>query len=573
MTQDAETLRRRETFQRILLRSAELYSLPRVAMEVLRLTSEPQIDAARLKACIEVDPALTAKLLAVVNSSLFGVARKVSDPGQALALLGSKSLRLLVLGFSVPDALFAGLAGDVLVRYWRHALTRAVFARELAQKFRKNSGDEAFTAGLLLDLGLLVLIQGLGKEFVGRLREAWTDGPSLAAFERSVIGCDHARLTAELFSRWNLPATLILAVTRDGESLADGIDRRPRDAAEDAQIIETRRVLALACALTEGAIEEGAAPFDASLNEDLRKRSLGSTELEELAAVAQAKVETLAEVLSIDLPEGRDYRDLLSEAHQRLAGIARDAAGTLISWDGEAAAPTTKVEASLAATREALRARPREAEPARAEFALVGEPSRAANPAAPPARSAPPLPRRDPPTAPSPRVGRTEESSPRSGGHAEEVDPAFFGRLDAAVRSCRAHRQPLSLLLVEVDRYDDLVFAKGTFHIESLMAGLASRLDRLDADAPPAIRARESRIALLLPHRDRMTAAELGHELLHELASASDVEAVPSVSVGVATVAAAPRNFPPLDLYAAAERCLFGAQAAGGNCVKGIEIY
>ena len=74
------------TLDRLVAKAGQLHSLPAVAMEVLRLTDNPQVDARALKECIENDPALTGKLLRVVNSSLFGLSREVSDLNQALAL-------------------------------------------------------------------------------------------------------------------------------------------------------------------------------------------------------------------------------------------------------------------------------------------------------------------------------------------------------------------------------------------------------------------------------------------------------------------------------------------------------
>ena len=91
----------------IVRRARGLYSLPAVAMEVLQLTSTETVDTRALKQCVENDPALTARLLRVVNSSLFGLSSQVSDLNQALALLGIKPLKLLVLGFSLPDRLLS----------------------------------------------------------------------------------------------------------------------------------------------------------------------------------------------------------------------------------------------------------------------------------------------------------------------------------------------------------------------------------------------------------------------------------------------------------------------------------
>src|SRR5689334_16321489 len=99
---------------RLVTQVGELYSLPCVAVEVLELTRQPAVDLWKLKQCIEQDPALTAKLLRVVNSALFGLTRSVTDLNQALAILGTKPLKLLVLGFSLPEGVFHNLAGDFL---------------------------------------------------------------------------------------------------------------------------------------------------------------------------------------------------------------------------------------------------------------------------------------------------------------------------------------------------------------------------------------------------------------------------------------------------------------------------
>ena len=131
-----------QVLQKFVERANSLYSLPTVAIEVLELTEKPRVDAQALKKCVERDPALTAKLLRVVNSSMFGLSREVADLNQALTLLGVKPLKLLVLGFCLPKTLFDGLEGETLNRFWRFSLVKAVAARELCQTFWRGSGDE-----------------------------------------------------------------------------------------------------------------------------------------------------------------------------------------------------------------------------------------------------------------------------------------------------------------------------------------------------------------------------------------------------------------------------------------------
>jgi len=154
-----------EVMDEIVQRARALYSLPVVAAEVIELTNCPEVDARALKDCIEVDPALTAKIMRVVNSSLFGLSREVVDLNQAIALLGTAPLKLLVLGFSLPENLFCEVARQQLDWYWSTTLARAVAAREISEQLWDRPGDDAFLAGLLQDIGVLVLLGELKETY------------------------------------------------------------------------------------------------------------------------------------------------------------------------------------------------------------------------------------------------------------------------------------------------------------------------------------------------------------------------------------------------------------------------
>src|SRR4051794_29620611 len=99
--------------RQLVEQSGQLYSLPAVAADILRLTNEPRVHPRDVRTCLERDPALAARILRVANSSLFGGARQVTDLNQALTLLGIRPLKMLVLGFSLPKQLFAGLEAEV----------------------------------------------------------------------------------------------------------------------------------------------------------------------------------------------------------------------------------------------------------------------------------------------------------------------------------------------------------------------------------------------------------------------------------------------------------------------------
>ena len=176
------------TIDLIVRRAGTLYTLPAVAVEVLRLTEHPKADVRALRECLQQDPALTAKVLRVVNSSLFGLSHSVGDLNEAVALLGIKQLKLLVLGFSLPEQLFLDIAGEQLDWYWNSTLARAVAAREVSEQLFKRSGDEAFLAGLLQDLGVLVLLRELGGPYAALVSEAIAYRADLAALEQTAPG-------------------------------------------------------------------------------------------------------------------------------------------------------------------------------------------------------------------------------------------------------------------------------------------------------------------------------------------------------------------------------------------------
>src|SRR5947207_9941070 len=199
--------------QQFVERTGQLYWLPDVAAEVLHLTGEPQIDPRQLRQCIESDPALAARLLRVVNSSLFGPTRPVTDLNQALTLLGIRPLKMLVLGFSLPKELFTGLEAEVLARYWRQTLVKAVAAREISERLWRVPGDEPFLAALAQDIGPWAFIPQLGPSYLQLLDYAQSRGTSLVARELDTLGFDHLVLSARLLAHWGLPAGLCAAIS------------------------------------------------------------------------------------------------------------------------------------------------------------------------------------------------------------------------------------------------------------------------------------------------------------------------------------------------------------------------
>jgi HD-like signal output (HDOD) protein len=243
-----------------------------------------------------------------VNSSLFAASRQVSDLNQALSLLGTRPLKMLVLGFSLPKELFSGIEANVLGRFWRRTLTKATAARELAQRLWHVSGDEAFTAGLVQDIGVLALVQQLGQSYLDLLNLIQDRGGSVLEQEFDTIGFDHGILGARLLAHWGLPAALCAAVAT------------PPDEAAIDRLEPAERTLPQILHLAELLVQLLEHPYGPALRNLLevggRYRGLDYESLRPIVAVLQQQVTELADVLALELPAGQEYADLLIVAQQ-----------------------------------------------------------------------------------------------------------------------------------------------------------------------------------------------------------------------------------------------------------------
>lgn len=334
------------TLEAFVRQARPLYTMPTVALEVLRLADDPRTDAARLKACIERDPALTAKLLRIVNSSLFGPARAVTDLAQAVSLLGVKSLKLLVLGFCLPERLFHDRAADVLQRYWRRTLSRAVAARELAIVAQLEHAEEAFLCGLLADVGQLLLLHEDFAHYVPLVR-AFEDRHELRQAERRAFGFDHVELTLRLLEEWRLPKPLIDTI-------------RAADAYEASDLLSpTARVLRTAGLLMTLVAEERAEVWPQVEHVVTQEYRLSTEQLSALTEQIETQTVQLAEALHVPLA-AHAPRELTDEARRRMSAAAEAA---VADWQTGRHRPLLRSERPAGIGRAAVLAAIAEPEP------------------------------------------------------------------------------------------------------------------------------------------------------------------------------------------------------------------
>ncbi len=196
------------TADTVLARIRQLPSLPAVVLDLLASLEDDDADINALARKISQDQALVVKTLRVANSSFYGLQGQVETIHDALVVLGFRQLRTLVVAASVNTRIPGAELDAALNRhFWQHGLLVGLCAQQLAKACGRNA-DGAFTAGLLHDLGRLVLAGCFAAEY--REVEAYRrehDCYGLEA-EAAVLGIDHAAVGGALAERWNLPASL-----------------------------------------------------------------------------------------------------------------------------------------------------------------------------------------------------------------------------------------------------------------------------------------------------------------------------------------------------------------------------
>ena len=206
-------------------RLSDLKASPAAARRLMTLTRDPHYDMREVVRCLECDPVLTARVLRAVNSARYGLRHRVTGVRRAAAYLGSRSLRLLALSFSLADR-FDGSA-PLRTGTWQRALLAAAAAAELTRRTDAPAADEAYTAALLSDVGVLVLGGFDGPQYLDAV-DGTPHGTDWIPTERRLFGTDHAELGGRFLNRWGLPEDLTTA--------AAGHHADPREARRELDV-------------------------------------------------------------------------------------------------------------------------------------------------------------------------------------------------------------------------------------------------------------------------------------------------------------------------------------------------
>lgn len=188
----------------------QLPALPAIAIEIINMVEDPRTSASMLGRVISKDQVLTAKVLKIANSPFYGFSRKIATIDFAIIVLGFDTLKEVVMSVSLISSLSKKLTREFNSRqFWDHSIACGVIARALARNQGYRVIGEVFIAGLLHDIGILIINQYLFNEYKEIVKLIKQEKLSLEDAEMRVLGVTHGEIGSWLAEKWNFPGQLV----------------------------------------------------------------------------------------------------------------------------------------------------------------------------------------------------------------------------------------------------------------------------------------------------------------------------------------------------------------------------
>lgn len=292
-----------------LQQSAQLPSLPAIAIKALELARRENVNISEITALISNDPALCSKILRTVNSPFYGLPKQVSTISHALVILGLQAVKTLALGFSLLKNLKSSQGDDFdYLMYWKRSIYSGVAGRLLAKRLNIVQQEEAFLCGLMGDIGTLVMHRVLGAPYDALLKQSGGDQEMLVQLCHVTFDLDHAIVSGMLADTWQLPPLLAEPIRQHHQPVSTDAALRP--------LVDTVYV-----AMIVGELFASANPAKQiiRIRSELATRfKLSAEAIEDFLAQTGAATHEAAKLFEVNIGPNRSYQEILDEANQTL---------------------------------------------------------------------------------------------------------------------------------------------------------------------------------------------------------------------------------------------------------------
>ncbi len=199
---------------RLLNKIKELPPLPQSIPQILEITKNPDSSAQDLTRVFERDPTLAASILKLANTAYYGFNRQISTISHAIVCLGFNTIKSIALTASTHDMLSNGVEAYKLEKgmLWKHSTACATCARMIAQRVKYKDCEEAYIAGLLHDIGKIILSSFAEEQYDEIIEKTKDNKTPYNVAEMEVLGYDHPQIGGKVIEKWNLPPGLVEAV-------------------------------------------------------------------------------------------------------------------------------------------------------------------------------------------------------------------------------------------------------------------------------------------------------------------------------------------------------------------------
>ncbi len=189
-------------------------TLPHIVTRLAQLINDDSSTLRDFEEIISLDPALVGRLLTLVNSSYYGLVHKVDSVSRAIALLGMKNLHNIAVTDALKGMFRSNRKNSAFShdRLWIHCAASGICSKMIAERIFSINGDDAYLAGILHDIGLIVEWQGAEKKFLEMYSRLQPDGPSIIELEQEYIGTDHCEIGYLLAEEWQMMDSLSEAI-------------------------------------------------------------------------------------------------------------------------------------------------------------------------------------------------------------------------------------------------------------------------------------------------------------------------------------------------------------------------
>jgi putative nucleotidyltransferase with HDIG domain len=203
----------KQNMDNLIQKIEQIPTIPIVSQKVMEISGDDQAPLKDFVAIIEKDQALASKILRVANSAFYGFSSRVNSLEHAFVILGINEVKSIAFGCSLYN-FFSHSENDTFdrTRFWKHAIICSQVAKLLGTHFNTRNGDSLFLAGLIHDIGKLVLDQYFHREFVQILEYLSLTRTTFSKAEKKILGTTHYQIAAKLLKQWRFPEEVIAQI-------------------------------------------------------------------------------------------------------------------------------------------------------------------------------------------------------------------------------------------------------------------------------------------------------------------------------------------------------------------------